>query len=537
MSAGVHQYEDKLLDYAYGELPAHEAAAVDAHVRTCAKCSQALDQIKGVRSVFAPLPMVEAPDAGLESLLAYAEQHARRAKNEKQAPWRRWIFVFSSAAALLVVGVVAVRASKDSPQSAMDIVAGAEKETRKVESTKSVPAPVAVAPAAAPVEAKEEPQVWDERTGKRGLADQNSEEYANKTDALQEKGREQDQLRLDNSPAKNDKARPRAEKPPAEPLAAGKKGSMAGGELAAAGAARQSEGKRLAPSKEAEAQGGLVPDYANSRGGYVGDLAKDAKKVAKTEEAKPSYDDQLNDGTSVKQSMSGTASPPAFGVSAGTGTGSSAGPGTVYGQVVDAPKGNAEQGRSQAAPPPPPMQAPAPVVAAPPSQPAPKTAQKSKVASNYGIMPRPSANEAAADEDAPQAVAESSIGDSSLRRQRDQQVNIEAQLGQARAAANQGDRRGQVAAAVRALSAGATGYSRAEALKSACDGYEALGEYDRAQQFCDLLISEFRGTAAAQQVAQRRKAQLKAPAAAPARQSLDLESDAKKPADLPAAAH
>jgi hypothetical protein len=87
------------------------------------------------------------------------------------------------------------------------------------------------------------------------------------------------------------------------------------------------------------------------------------------------------------------------------------------------------------------------------------------------------------------------------------------------------------------LSAGATGYARAEALKSACDGYEALGEYDRAQQFCDLLLSEFRGTAAAQQVAQRRKAQLKAPAAAPARQSADFESVDKKPADVPAAAH
>ncbi|MBL8938893.1 MAG: zf-HC2 domain-containing protein [Archangium sp.] len=530
MNAGVHQYEDKLLDYAYGELPAHEAAAVDAHVRTCAKCSQALEQIKGVRSVFAPLPMVAAPDAGLESLLAYADQHARRAKAEKQAPWRRWIFAFASAAALLVVGVVAVRASEDSPQSAMDIVAGAEKETRKLESSKTAPAPVAASPAAdvAPAEPKEEPQVWDERTGKRGLADPNSDEYANKTDALREKAPQQKQVRLDDSLAKNDKSR--AEKPSDFDAFAGKKGG-AGGENAAAAVARPSEGKRQAPAKEAEARGGLVADYANSRGGYVGDVAKDAKKVAKTEE-KLNLGDELNDGTSVKQSMTGTSSPPGYGVSAGAG---SYGSGTVtYGQVVDAPKGNAEQGRSQAGPPPPPVQvAPAAVA---PSQPAPMAPQKAKVASNYGIMPRPSANEAAAEDDAPQAVTESSVGDSSLRRQRDQQLAVEAQLGQARAAANQGDRRGQVAAAVRALSAGATGYARAEALKSACDGYEALGEYDRAQQFCDLLISEFRGTAAAQQVAQRRKAQLKAPAPA-ARKSVDFESEDKKPADLPAAAH
>lgn len=525
MNVGVHQYEDKLLDYAYGELPAHEAAAVDAHVRTCAKCSQALDQIKGVRSVFAPLPMVAAPEAGLESLLAYADQHARRAKTEKQAPWRRWIFAFSSAAALLVVGVVAVRASQESPESAMDIVAGAEKE-RKIESARSAPVPVAAAPVAdiAPSEAKPEPQVWEDRTGKRGLADPNSDEYANKADQLQEKAPQQKRLRLDDAVAKKDKA-------PAESdaLAAGKKGALAGAGEADLGGARQSEGKRqapakVAPAKEAEATGGLVQDYANSRGGYIGDLAKDSKKVVKKEEKNLNFDDQLNDGASVKQSMTGTSSPPGYGVSAGTGS--------AYGQRE--PMGNAEQGRSQVAAPPPPAQAPAaPVVAAQP--PVTKSPQKAKVASNYGIMPRSSANEAAPDEDAPQAVSDSSIGDSSLRRERDQQLSIEAQLKQARAAATQGDRRGQVTAALRVLSAGATGYSRAEALKSACDGYEALGEYDQAQQFCDLLLSEFRGTAAAQQVAQRRKAQLKP--AAPARKSLDFESEEKKPADMPAVAH
>ena len=230
--------------------------------------------------------------------------------------------------------------------------------------------------------------------------------------------------------------------------------------------------------------------------------------------------------------MKGTASPPGYGVSAGSGS-----YGSASNQVADAPKGNAEQVRSQAAPPPPPAQAPsAPVVATPSPAPVAKPAQKSKVAENYGLMPRPSSVDSAG-EDAPQAVTETSVGDSALRRQRDQQLTVEAQLVQSRAASNQGDRRGQVAAAVRALSAGATGYARAEALKSACDGYEALGEYDRAQQFCDLLLSEFRGTAAAQQVAQRRKAQLKAPAAAPARQSADFESDDKKPADVPAAAH
>ena len=47
MKSAAHQYEGKLLEFAYGELPQHEADAVDAHVRGCARCSQALSEIRG----------------------------------------------------------------------------------------------------------------------------------------------------------------------------------------------------------------------------------------------------------------------------------------------------------------------------------------------------------------------------------------------------------------------------------------------------------------------------------------------------------
>jgi hypothetical protein len=102
-----------------------------------------------------------------------------------------------------------------------------------------------------------------------------------------------------------------------------------------------------------------------------------------------------------------------------------------------------------------------------------------------------------------------------------------------RTAATQGDRRGQVAAALAVLKSGATGYARAEALKSACDAYEALGEPDRAEPFCQTLLSEFRSTAAAQQVAQRRKA------AAPTGVKAARDAAEAKPAAAPidAAAH
>src|SRR3990167_2268151 len=100
MKSAAHQYEDKLLEFAYGELPQHEADAVDAHVRGCTRCSQSLSEIRGVRATMAQLPMHSAPDAGLESLLAYAEQAAKRSST-RTAPsvWKRFLMPLASMAA------------------------------------------------------------------------------------------------------------------------------------------------------------------------------------------------------------------------------------------------------------------------------------------------------------------------------------------------------------------------------------------------------------------------------------------------------
>lgn len=117
MSGGAHQYEDKLLELAYGELPAHEAAAVEAHVKDCARCSADLTQLRAVRRAMSELPLEPAPEAGLESLLAYAEATAKRnaaaSAGRGRLGWRRLLMPLTSMAALLLVGVVAWRASRD----------------------------------------------------------------------------------------------------------------------------------------------------------------------------------------------------------------------------------------------------------------------------------------------------------------------------------------------------------------------------------------------------------------------------------------
>src|SRR2546430_472339 len=113
MKQPVHSYEDKLLDFAYGELPPHEARAVEVHLKGCAKCSDALGSIRGVRSAMSALPVESAPNKGFDSLMAYAEQAARR-NAAGPAPsarwWRRLLIPVGGALALGVIGVVAYSA-------------------------------------------------------------------------------------------------------------------------------------------------------------------------------------------------------------------------------------------------------------------------------------------------------------------------------------------------------------------------------------------------------------------------------------------
>lgn len=115
MSQRAAHVEDSLLDFAYGELPPAEAAAVQRHLDGCADCRGQLEDIQGVRRVMSAAPQASAPQAGLDSLLAYAEQAARRAQAgppPKPSGWRRYMAPLTGLCAVAVVGVVAHRVNE-----------------------------------------------------------------------------------------------------------------------------------------------------------------------------------------------------------------------------------------------------------------------------------------------------------------------------------------------------------------------------------------------------------------------------------------
>jgi hypothetical protein len=107
--------QDRLLELTYGELSADEARAVETHVAECSSCRKALDEIRGVRLVMSKLSQPAAPQAGLESLLAYAEQSARRA-SAGPAPrarwWTKWLAPVGGLAAVVAFGIIAHEVAK-----------------------------------------------------------------------------------------------------------------------------------------------------------------------------------------------------------------------------------------------------------------------------------------------------------------------------------------------------------------------------------------------------------------------------------------
>ncbi|MET0405428.1 MAG: zf-HC2 domain-containing protein, partial [Cystobacter sp.] len=150
----AHAHEDRLLDFAYDELPLSEAQAVEQHVQGCSRCAETLQGIRGVRRSMARLPREEAPVEGLDSLLAYAEQSARRAAaGAEPAPrwWRRLMAPALSMAAVSVLGVVVLQVNEESVPTAVTQIAFKSQEgsARLVESpAPAPPAPAASAPAA-----------------------------------------------------------------------------------------------------------------------------------------------------------------------------------------------------------------------------------------------------------------------------------------------------------------------------------------------------------------------------------------------------
>lgn len=124
--------QDKLLEYAYGELPGPEAKSLEAHLQSCPECTQALGSIQKVRRTMSRLPPASAPSAGLESLIAYAGQSARRAQSKAPTRWSRlWLpGAAASVAALGLVVVISSQVHRAADFSRSALTATAEQEPR-----------------------------------------------------------------------------------------------------------------------------------------------------------------------------------------------------------------------------------------------------------------------------------------------------------------------------------------------------------------------------------------------------------------------
>lgn len=549
MKNAAHQYEDKLLEFAYGELARPEADAVEAHVRGCAKCSQQLAEIKGVRATMSALPMVAAPDAGLESLMAFAEQAARRNAEGQVKPsfWKRYLAPLMTVMALAVVGVIGMQAKDEFDTNPASVAADARLEKAKEQQEVAAkqaeadgkkaaePAPVAaVAPVAQPA-----PEPIEEEAQKK-LGDLLPEKPEPKP-ALAKKS--MGKVGLEDLVGPGD-------------VDANKK---LGGKLDTSQAApvpesvtRRSKAKQALadPSSLAEGQAGageaLREDYGNARGAYVQSKDTAAPKNNAPAEAPAQVWAPPPPPSAAEKSEK---------VSFGLGTSA---PGTSsLGATGGAPAATAEPKAAPAkeeakrdAPstaddfdktygPTTPRQvtktAPAPAPAAPSSAPPPSKK------SSYTLSPMASSSgsgRSMEDEAVKVQRNEARAGlddDSKLVMQQRAEFRSNA-LESMREASNRGDRAQEVELGMKILKMGATGAERAEALKRVCDAYDAMGEPESADPYCRQLVKEFPGTTAAKLVTDRRSAQRAAPAKKPAatdreRKAYDAESDQKKPAD------
>ncbi|MEW5743674.1 MAG: zf-HC2 domain-containing protein, partial [Myxococcota bacterium] len=354
MKTAVHQYEDKLLEFAYGELPAPEAAAVDAHVRGCARCTEALSQIHSVRNTMSQLPLVPAPDAGLESLLAYAEQTAKRnAQQKKQAVWwRRYLMPLASATALLLVGVVAWRASQEfNPDPGMVAL---EMQKEREAPSAATSAPVAQAPAPperkAADTAKSEAVAAGMPAAEPAGGDEGGPggEVARDNEARQGTG--STEARLDDANKKVDSTPMRSKLGSLTEEQQEAWGDKAGGKVPLPSkpkpAAKASKSKRdaspadapMPETKTADQQ--LADDFSNAaqRGAY-----KQAPPAKPAPQPTPDTSAELskNQNTAGNQAVWGPKSTPGFGLGTGS-VGTSGGGSAVGGIATEDLKANAE---------------------------------------------------------------------------------------------------------------------------------------------------------------------------------------------------
>jgi hypothetical protein len=495
MATAIHQYEDKLLDFAYGELPAPEASAVESHVKTCPRCSQALEQIRGVRVTMSQLPQEAAPTAGLESLLAYAEQAAKRTAEAPRAGapwWRRMVAPLAGAAALMLVVVVYVRKDEIAMPSRED---AALQATHDREKSAALAVAAEVVPAA-PAGVAEKAAIGKVAGGAR----------AQENERAGKENRNWDNDAL----AKNVDQKLGLTPDPAEERQAAQQREL-GNQLGTANKiskTRRESAKDMPSNNDGFAELDAKPvtkskpqaDYANSRGGYQADKADSAKSEPKTEAKK-------KEAPPAEKPADVVAKPSPYGVSSGGG-------GLETGSAGPAPSAAAPTAQPQAAPPPPPK---APATNAPAAQVADESTGNSSlglgVGSSYGTRGTKSApkqiarstTSAASNDDFDQAYgSDARKGNGDVAR-RDEESIAKGYLDSAKVAGNSGNRDQEVKLSLEVVNSNVKGYLRGEALARLCNALEALGNEAAADRYCDLLLREYPNTVAAREIANRRK--------------------------------
>jgi hypothetical protein len=148
-----HPDEDRLLELAYGEVPPAEARTLRQHVDGCTRCRDVLQGIAEVRSAVRSVPPEPAPERGLESLLAYGEQAAARARSHRRS--LRLVGLLSVATAVALAWVLLPLSSRERPGD-RDMLARADAPTLL-----QAPAP----PASAPEEKGKTEQAREEASG------------------------------------------------------------------------------------------------------------------------------------------------------------------------------------------------------------------------------------------------------------------------------------------------------------------------------------------------------------------------------------
>ncbi|RKH56510.1 anti-sigma factor family protein [Corallococcus aberystwythensis] len=470
MSAqNAHAHEDRLLDFAYGELPASEAQALEQHVQGCVRCTKALADIRGVRTTMAQLSSEPAPDAGLESLLAYAQQSARRAAagpEPKPSRWRRWLLPAVGLATVSTFGLLTLTVSENlhlEPNLSQKAAAPSLAMEAKKESDppRGMPAPSAAAPApsSAPMEA--------------------------------------DALEAPRDEAERKQAHAKAELKggggarPSDWMNAGSGGAL----LERRRANEYAPKKKLSKAVQDADDGFVTPEPAADRA------------VA---QALPPKEEEVNAAFGAKDAPAPRRAPGESSDKAKVAKSDSLRMGgAAYGRGLASDDAEQAEGVSVGGlmPPPPPPAASAPLAQAMPTTPAatgsiggPPSSASAEISSA-----EPKRESARAEAAKPMPVEKSASGKAMTAR------DLSAQ---AQAAANEGDRAREAQLLRAALAAGASGGERLALLSRLCESESAQGRNAEAAAVCGQIITEAPGSSAAQ-LAQRRLRQA-TPAQAPA---------------------